>query len=80
MTMDSDTFCRFRTLARRLRHAYPELKPHVQPILIGRMGGHLVYLKSTIPDGNENDSDEDFIMKGPWYSYPLGIGYMLRRV
>lgn len=78
MTIDSDTFCRFQALARRVRHYYSELRPQEEPILIGRMGVHLIYLKNTIPDDNLGDADEDFVMKGPWYAYPSGIGYMLR--
>ncbi|KAH9479930.1 Beta-1,3-galactosyltransferase 6 [Psilocybe cubensis] len=77
MTMDSDTFCRFQALARRITHTQPKLAPRTQPILIGRMGDHVTYFKNTVPDGNINEKDEDDYVRGPWYPYPLGIGYML---
>lgn len=48
--------------------------------MVGRMGKHQIYFQNTIPDGNENDADEDFFIAGPWYKYPIGIGYMLRCV
>lgn len=78
MTIDSDTFCRLPALARRLAHVYPSLKPTEEPILIGRMAGHLVYFENTVADGNLDDEQEDAYVKGPWYDYPMGIGYMLR--
>ncbi|KAF4610835.1 hypothetical protein D9613_006489 [Agrocybe pediades] len=77
MTMDSDTFCRFRLLAQRLRYIYPAVNPREQPALVGRMGGHLVYYENTVPDDTEDDDAEDHIIKGNWYSFPAGIGYML---
>ncbi|KDR67486.1 hypothetical protein GALMADRAFT_258063 [Galerina marginata CBS 339.88] len=77
MTLDSDTFCRLRTLVRRLRHDYPEMKPREEPVLLGRMASHKVYFENTIADGNTNDADEDFSFSGPWFSYPAGIGYIL---
>ncbi|KAF9554340.1 hypothetical protein CPC08DRAFT_766796 [Agrocybe pediades] len=77
MTMDSDTFCRFRLLAQRLQYFYPTANPREKPVLLGRMGGHLVYFENTVPDDTEDDNAEDHIIKGQWYSYPLGIGYML---
>lgn len=48
--------------------------------MLGRMGQHHAYYKNTVKDGNKNDTDEDYYFKGPWYQYPIGIGYMLRCV
>jgi len=78
MTIDSDTFCRFRLLAQRLQHLYPMARPREKPAMVGRMGSHLVYFENTVPDDTEDDKAEDHLVKGRWYPYPLGIGYMLR--
>lgn len=78
MTMDSDTFCRFQNLARRLRYVFPSLKPRDEPILVGRMSRHTVYYENTVPDGNDQADEEDQWVSGPVYPYPVGIGYMLR--
>lgn len=80
MTIDSDTFVRFVPLARRLPQLYEDKKvnPREDPVLIGRMGSHLTYFLSTVPDGNKDPNEEDEYVKGPWFSYPAGIGYMLR--
>ncbi|KAH9479928.1 hypothetical protein JR316_0008524 [Psilocybe cubensis] len=72
MTIDSDTFCRFSALARRLQHTHPNLNPRKEPIMVGRMGNHKVYYQNTGSDDNE-----DFYIAGPWYKYPIGVGYML---
>ncbi|TFK39094.1 galactosyltransferase-domain-containing protein [Crucibulum laeve] len=79
MTIDSDTFCRYGVLSRRLEHLYTDkdVKPREQPILIGRMGSHLTYFQNTVADGNKNATLEDEFVKGPWFPYPIGIGYML---
>lgn len=81
MTMDSDTFCRFRTLARRIRYMYSNLKPREEPILIGSMSKKDVYWQNTVRDTNATGikaKEEDLWVKGPVYPYPVGIGYMLR--
>lgn len=80
MTLDSDTFCRFQVLARKLRHEHPDFKPREQSILLGRMGQHLVYFENKVTDGSLNSTEEDLYIKGSWYSYPSGIGYVLRSV
>ncbi|TFK32889.1 hypothetical protein BDQ12DRAFT_728236 [Crucibulum laeve] len=81
MTMDSDTFCRFGPLARRLPELLKEkeltLNPRVDPIMIGRMGSHLVYWQNRVPDGSKDLKEQDEYVKGPWYSYPSGIGSSL---
>ncbi|PPQ69333.1 hypothetical protein CVT26_002565 [Gymnopilus dilepis] len=79
VTLDSDTFVRFGPLARRLPVLFGDktIKPREDPLLIGRMGSHLTYFLPTVPDGNENAQDEDEFVVGPWFSYPIGIGYML---
>ncbi|KAF9000325.1 galactosyltransferase-domain-containing protein [Cyathus striatus] len=79
MTMDSDTFCRFNVMPRWM----PELlnnenvNPRDKPVLIGRMANHLTYFQNRIPDGNKDASLEDEFVKGPWFQYPMGVGYML---
>lgn len=80
MTMDSDTFCRFRTLARRIRHFYADLRPREEAVLIGRMATHDVYWQNTVIDDKTANYKvkEDVWVKGPTYPYPIGIGYMLR--
>lgn len=80
MTLDSDTFVRFSPLARRLSQLYGEKKinPRQEPLLIGRIGYHLTYFLPTVPDGNKDEQEEDEYVKGPWFPYPIGIGYMLR--
>ncbi|KAF4616130.1 hypothetical protein D9613_011266 [Agrocybe pediades] len=77
MTMDSDSFCRFRALAQRLRHVYSDIKPRTDPVLLGSMSVQHVYYINTVPDGNPDDNEEDPHVIGPWYSYPAGIGYLL---
>ncbi|KAF8510873.1 hypothetical protein BU17DRAFT_55076 [Hysterangium stoloniferum] len=79
LTIDSDTFCRMTVLARSLPHLYAQknLKPREKPILIGRMGSHLTYFQNTVPDGYENSQGQDEVIRGPWFPYPTGIGYML---
>ncbi|KAF4611242.1 hypothetical protein D9613_006478 [Agrocybe pediades] len=78
MTIDSDTFCRFHALVRRLQHLYPKLKPRQEPIVVGRMNSHLVYWENEIADtGEESPAGEDAYFTGPWYSYPMGIGYLI---
>ncbi|KAF8903681.1 galactosyltransferase-domain-containing protein [Gymnopilus junonius] len=79
MTLDSDTFVRFVPLARRLPELYGDKKvnPREQPVLIGRMSQHLTYFIPTIPDGNTDPNDEDAFIRGPWFLYPAGIGYMM---
>ncbi|KAF9000318.1 galactosyltransferase-domain-containing protein [Cyathus striatus] len=79
MTIDSDTFVRLGALARRMPSFLKSknIKPREQPVLIGRMGEHLTYFMNTVPDGNEDPSLEDEYLKGPWFPYPSGIGYML---
>ena len=78
MTIDSDTFVRFHTLVRRLHHLYPTLKPRQEPIAIGRMQPHLMYWNSEVEDRDADPTSEDLYFKGPWYSYPMGIGYLIR--
>lgn len=80
MTMDSDTFVRFGAMARRMPLFLEgkNLNPRENRILIGRMASHLTYFQNTVPDGNENPDDQDEVLKGPWFSYPAGIGYVLR--
>ena len=56
------------------------IDPQNQSVLLGRMGGHLMYYENRVPDGNKDSRLEDLYLKGPWYSYPIGIGYMLRCV
>ncbi|TEB20908.1 hypothetical protein FA13DRAFT_175354 [Coprinellus micaceus] len=79
MTLDSDTFVRFSALARRLPTFIQNknINPQNQSVLLGRMGGHLMYYENRVPDGNKDSRLEDLYLKGPWYSYPIGIGYML---
>ncbi|TFK31665.1 hypothetical protein BDQ12DRAFT_693758 [Crucibulum laeve] len=86
MTMDSDTFCRFPVLARRLQHLYGQknIKPREQPVLIGRMSTQMIYYQSTHSEkeGWEDRADRhgrgvDEMFRGPWYQYPVGIGYMM---
>ncbi|KAH9479931.1 Beta-1,3-galactosyltransferase sqv-2 [Psilocybe cubensis] len=90
MTMDSDTFCRFSTLARRMRYdpMYVGLRPREDNILIGRMSEHRLYWENTVTDNSRHanrntngngkkDVEEDRWMTGPSYPYPIGIGYML---
>ncbi|KAF8991472.1 hypothetical protein BDQ17DRAFT_1370711, partial [Cyathus striatus] len=78
-TLDSDTFVRLGALARRLPVFLTgkNIKPREQPVLIGRMSVHWVHLLNTIPDGNKDPVDEDEYIRGPWYSYPMGISYMI---
>ena len=78
--MDSDTFVRFVPLARRLPELYEgkQVNPREEPVLIGRMSMHLTYFVTRVPDGNEDPGEEDEVIKGPWFQYPAGIGYMLR--
>jgi hypothetical protein len=56
------------------------LNPRKDPILIGRLGAHRTYFQNTVPDEIDDPKDEDEVLKGPWFSYPSGIGYMLRCV
>ncbi|KAF4618672.1 hypothetical protein D9613_009796 [Agrocybe pediades] len=77
MTMDSDSFCRFRALSQRLRHVYADIKPRTEAVLLGSMASQHVYYTNTVPDGNSDDNEEDSHFIGPWYSYPAGIGYLM---
>ncbi|KAF4618237.1 hypothetical protein D9613_011614 [Agrocybe pediades] len=79
MTMDSDSFCRLRTLAQRLSLVYSNLKPRQEPILVGNMGSHDVYWENTSPPDGTKDGKfvEDVWFTGPKFPYPVGIGYML---
>ena len=81
MTLDSDTFVRFEALARRLPVIMGNttaVNPHEQSVMIGRMSSHLMYYENRVEDGNQDPEEEDLYLTGPWYSYPIGIGYMLR--
>ncbi|KAF9555193.1 hypothetical protein CPC08DRAFT_712226 [Agrocybe pediades] len=77
MTLDSDTFCRFHVLAKRLRHIYSDVNPREKPALLGRMLQHRVYFLNTVPDDDEDPTRQDEHLAGPWYDYPGGIGYVL---
>ncbi|KAF8888697.1 galactosyltransferase-domain-containing protein [Gymnopilus junonius] len=79
LTVDSDTFVRFMPLARRLPQLYGDKKinPREDPLIIGRMGSHLTYFLPTVPDGNKDEHLQDMHVKGPWFPYPIGIGYMI---
>ncbi|TFK38843.1 galactosyltransferase-domain-containing protein [Crucibulum laeve] len=79
MTMDSDTFCRFGALARRLPRYLADkyINPRTDPVLIGRMGAQYSYYINNVDDDNMDASQEDKVILGPWYSYPSGIGYMI---
>ncbi|KAF9000316.1 galactosyltransferase-domain-containing protein [Cyathus striatus] len=79
MTMDSDTFVRFGTLARRMPVIFNEdVNPREQDIIIARMRGHDMYWINRVEDGNkDSDTKEDQFIRGPWFKYPVGIGYML---
>lgn len=39
-----------------------------------------MYYENRVPDGNKDARKEDLYLRGPWFSYPIGIGYMLRCV
>lgn len=82
MTIDSDTFVRFSALARRLPMFINQksINPQNQSVLLGRMGDHHTYFVNSVPDGNPDPRPEDTYFVGPWFSYPRGIGYMLRCV
>ncbi|TEB14811.1 hypothetical protein FA13DRAFT_1878351 [Coprinellus micaceus] len=80
MTMDSDTFVRFGALSRRLGLLLKErdVNPQTQSVLVGRMAAHRLFWENRIPDGSTDDPwEEDLFLKGPWYDYPIGIGYMM---
>ncbi|KAJ3530471.1 hypothetical protein NMY22_g8558 [Coprinellus aureogranulatus] len=79
VTLDSDTFVRFGALARRMPIILEgkNINPQNQSVLIGRMGGHLMYWENRVADGDKDARKEDLYLKGPWFSYPIGIGYML---
>ncbi|KAF4618453.1 hypothetical protein D9613_010179 [Agrocybe pediades] len=81
MTLDSDSFCRFRTLSQRLVHIYSDMDPRTEPVLVGNMGRQKIYWQNTVSNTNEINSTteprEDEWIVGPRYPYPVGIGYML---
>lgn len=85
MNMDSDTFVRFDALARRLPTILEgkNTNPREQSVMIARMRGHYWHWLPTVSDDKINTTDvadEDLRLDGPWYDYPIGIGYMLRYV
>ncbi|KAF4616412.1 hypothetical protein D9613_008241 [Agrocybe pediades] len=80
MTLDSDSFCRFKALAQRLHQLYPHLSPRTQPVLIGSMGYQSIYWNTTSNTSSRQSSStlqEDKWFIGPQYQYPVGIGYMM---
>ncbi|TFK43901.1 galactosyltransferase-domain-containing protein [Crucibulum laeve] len=80
MTMDSDTFCRFTILVRRLSQLYGKknVNPREQPVLIGRMGEHYTYFLDVMPDKDNATAKVDYdVLSGPWFPYPSGIGYII---
>ncbi|GJJ08033.1 hypothetical protein Clacol_002240 [Clathrus columnatus] len=80
MNLDSDTFVRFGSLARRLPTVLKDknVNPKEHPIIIARMRPHWWHWVTTVSDKNQDSTDQDLRLDGPWYSYPIGIGYMLR--
>ncbi|GJJ08179.1 hypothetical protein Clacol_002387 [Clathrus columnatus] len=78
MTMDSDTFVRFRALARRFPVIFPDgnVDPRQQPIMIGRMKPHWFYWLTNVTDESVTINEEDTQIAGPKYKYPVGIGYI----
>lgn len=83
MMMDSDTFVRFGALARRLPTILDEknINPREQPVMIARMSPHSRYwLTTVLPEDEGTIVGEDMHFNGPTYSYPIGIGHMLRYV
>lgn len=80
MSMDSDTFVRFGALARRLPTVLEgkNINPREDPVIVARMSPHWWHWLGTVSDENESTEEEDLRLDGPWYSYPIGIGYMLR--
>ncbi|GJJ06704.1 hypothetical protein Clacol_000899 [Clathrus columnatus] len=79
MNLDSDTFVRFGPLARRLPTVLKgkNVNPREDPIIIARMRPHWWHWVTTVSDQNQDSTDQDLRLDGPWYSYPIGIGYML---
>lgn len=39
-----------------------------------------MYWNSEVEDRDADPTSEDLYFKGPWYSYPMGIGYLIRWV
>ncbi|GJJ06869.1 hypothetical protein Clacol_001065 [Clathrus columnatus] len=81
MTLDSDTFVRFKALARRfsvIMKNHKNVNPREQAIMIGRMKYARTYwLNAMIDDEDANTLERDIEVYGPRYKYPVGIGYML---
>lgn len=79
MTIDSDTFVRFGALARRLPTVLEgkNIDPRKDATMVARMGSHWWYWLGTVSDENKESTEEDLRLDGPWYPYPIGIGYML---
>jgi len=79
MTIDSDTFVRFKALARRFPVLFPDryVDPRQQAIMIGRMKPHSFYWLNNVTDESETTNErEDTQIAGPKYKYPVGIGYI----
>lgn len=79
MTIDSDTFVRFKALSRRISYTFKNktVNPRTQAVMIGRMKPYWYYWLNTVSD-DEEGMKEDTLIAGPKYQYPVGIGYMLR--
>lgn len=82
MTMDSDTFVRFKALARRIAYTFENqtVNPRTQAVMIGRMKPYRYYWLNAVSDDENGILKEDTLIAGPKYQYPVGIGYMLRCV
>lgn len=80
MTIDSDTFVRFKALAHRFQSIFRDrvVYPREQAIMIGRMKPHSYYWLNMISEDEKTTLEEDGLIAGPQYSYPVGIGYILR--
>jgi hypothetical protein len=86
--MDSDSFVRFAALARRLATIRPDLRePRKQSIMWGQMlpaewhwrDSHSITQEQRVQSTDKMQwysGDEAF--KSEWYSYPVGLGYLLR--